>query len=65
MRRKTIKRAVTKQDKVSFLLSRLNNYYSPDKTEEDYRKILQGMTSNRELVDLTLKSWMIVIFDKG
>jgi hypothetical protein len=63
MSRKRVKKA-TKQDKVSFLLSRLNNYYSPDKTEDDYRKILQGMTNNRELVDLTLKTWMIVLFKK-
>ena len=63
MSRKRVKKA-TKQDKVSFLLSRLNNYYSPDKTEDDYCKILQGMTNNRELVDLTLKTWMIVLFKK-
>lgn len=64
MRRKMAKRAVTDQDKISFLLSRLNNYYSVDKTEDDYRKILQGMTNNRNLVDSTLKAWMNALSKK-
>lgn len=65
MRRKTNNRASTKQEKMTFLLSRLNNYYSPDKTEDDYRKILQGMTNNRDLVESTLKSWMGALSKKG
>jgi ribosomal protein S6E (S10) len=58
-----MRKKITTKDRVDFLLSQLNKHYDPEKTEYDYRKILQGMTNNSDLIDLAMKAWEKNIID--
>jgi hypothetical protein len=53
MRRKKM----TTKDKIDYLLQKLTEQYSPEKTEEDYRQDLQSLTRNSDLIDMTLRAW--------
>lgn len=45
------------KSEINRLLEGLSMHYSPEKTEDDYRKILQSMTSNNVLIDKAMKIW--------
>ena len=47
--------------RVECYLMQLYEQYSPDYTDDDYRKLVQGMTCDSELVELTLKAWAEVL----
>ncbi|HEX9252310.1 MAG TPA: hypothetical protein VF870_08715, partial [Ignavibacteriaceae bacterium] len=47
--------------KVEYYLIVLNEQYSPEKTEEDYRLFLQSITNDSNLIDTILKAWTKVL----
>ena len=47
--------------KIEYLIYQLSRAYTPEKTEEDYEKILKGLTSDSILIDVTLKAWAKIL----
>jgi len=54
--KKVSKKDLTRK-KIEYLIYKLSRVYTPEKTEEDYEKILQELTRDSILIDVTLKAW--------
>ena len=55
------RKKVTVKDKIEYLIYQLTKRYALEKTEEDYEKILKGLTSDSILIDVTLKAWAKIL----